>query len=133
MTLASDIFVAGSKGTNASRRGAAGLPRRIAYHPPCTLQHGQQLRGGAERILRAAGFGLTAVNDAHLCCGSAGAYSVLNPEIAGQLKQRKLVNLEADRPEMILSANIGCLPHLQSGTQTPVAHWIEAIDRILAE
>jgi len=117
----------------AQKRGAAGLPRRIAYHPPCTLQHGQQLRGGAERILRTAGFELTAVNESHLCCGSAGAYSVLNPEIAGQLKQRKLVNLEAERPEMILSANIGCLTHLQSGTQTPVAHWIEAIDRILAE
>ncbi len=105
---------------------------KIAYHPPCTLQHGQQLRGQAEHILRDAGFALTPVADAHLCCGSAGAYSVLNPEIAGQLKERKLANLEAGKPAMICSSNIGCLTHLQSGTQTPVKHWIEVIDEVLS-
>ena len=114
----------------AAKTDAAG--RRIAYHPPCTLQHGQQVRGPAERILTAAGFELVPVEESHLCCGSAGAYSVLNPEIADQLKQRKLANLEADKPAMILSANIGCLTHLQSGTATPVRHWVEAIDCLLA-
>jgi len=106
--------------------------RRIAYHPPCTLQHGQQVRGQAEQILADAGFELVPVADSHLCCGSAGAYSVLNPEIAGQLKERKLASLEAGRPEMICSANIGCLTHLQSGTRTPVRHWVEVIDEIVA-
>jgi glycolate oxidase iron-sulfur subunit len=105
---------------------------RVAYHPPCTLQHGQQVRGPAERILLAAGFELAPVDESHLCCGSAGAYSVLNPRIADQLKKRKLGNLEASAPALILSANIGCLTHLQSGTRTPVRHWIEAIDKILA-
>ena len=112
---------------------AADLPVKIAYHPPCSLQHGQQLRGMAEQLLQAAGFELTPVADAHLCCGSAGAYSVLNPEIAGQLKERKLASLEAGKPALICSSNIGCLTHLQSGTQTPVRHWIEVIDDILQD
>jgi glycolate oxidase iron-sulfur subunit len=96
------------------------------------LQHGQQVRGPAERILQAAGFELAAINESHLCCGSAGAYSVLNPDIGDRLKQRKLGHLEASAPPLILSANIGCITHLQSGTATPVRHWIEAIDEILA-
>ncbi|HEY4374557.1 MAG TPA: glycolate oxidase subunit GlcF [Burkholderiales bacterium] len=116
----------------ARKPGQSGEPRRVAYHPPCTLQHAQQLRGGVERLLRAAGFELLPVNESHLCCGSAGAYSVLNPEISEQLKQRKLGNLQAERPELILSANIGCLTHLQSGTGTPVKHWIEAVDDLLS-
>jgi glycolate oxidase iron-sulfur subunit len=106
--------------------------RKIAYHPPCSLQHGQQVRGKAEQMLRDAGFELTPVAESHLCCGSAGAYSVLNPEIAGQLKARKLGNLEAGKPDMICSANIGCLTHLQSGTATPVKHWVEVIDTVLS-
>ena len=113
----------------AGARPAAG--RRIAYHPPCTLQHGQQLLGQAEQILRDAGFTLTPVAESHLCCGSAGAYSVLNPEIAGQLKERKLGHLQAGKPDLICSANIGCLTHLQSGTETPVRHWVELIDEVL--
>ena len=113
----------------AKARGTAGS--KIAYHPPCTLQHGQQIRGKAEEVLRDAGFVLTPVAESHLCCGSAGAYSVLNPGIAGDLKVRKLANLEAGAPDMILSANIGCLTHLQSGTDTPVRHWIEVIDTLL--
>lgn len=116
----------------ARKPGVAGSPGRIAYHPPCTLQHGQQLRGAAERILTAAGFELAPVAESHLCCGSAGAYSVLNPEISEQLKKRKLGNLEAGAPQVILSANVGCLTHLQSGTGTPVKHWIEAIDELLS-
>jgi glycolate oxidase iron-sulfur subunit len=116
----------------ALQAAAAGSPRKkIAYHPPCSLQHGQQVRGKAEQVLRDAGFELTPVAESHLCCGSAGAYSVLNPEIAGQLKARKLGNLEAGGPDMICSANIGCLTHLQSGTATPVRHWVEVIDTVL--
>ena len=100
-----------------------------AYHPPCTLQHGQKLRGGVESHLNQLGFKLrTARNDAHLCCGSAGTYSVLNPDLSYQLRDRKLGVLgEAfgnQPPDMILSANIGCITHLQSGTGTPVRHWV---------
>ena len=107
-----------------------------AYHPPCTLQHGQQLRGGVETHLARLGFKLrTARNEAHLCCGSAGTYSVLQPEIATPLRDRKLAALgEAfgeQPPDMILSANIGCITHLQSGTEVPVRHWIEVLDEAL--
>ncbi|MBT9538527.1 glycolate oxidase subunit GlcF [Thiobacillus sp.] len=107
------------------------LARRIAYHPPCTLQHGQKLSGGVEALLTEAGFELTAVAEKNLCCGSAGTYSILQPEIAGQLKTRKLGHLEAGAPEMIVTANIGCLTHLQSGTSTPVRHWVELLDEAL--
>ena len=117
----------------AATKGSGNIAVKIAYHPPCTLQHGQQLRGQAEQILKDAGFELTPVADSHLCCGSAGAYSVLNPEIAGQLKERKLANLEAGKPHLICSANIGCLTHLQSGTRTPVKHWVEVIDQLLSD
>ncbi|WP_310447272.1 glycolate oxidase subunit GlcF [Thiobacillus sp.] len=107
------------------------LARRIAYHPPCTLQHGQKLSGGVEALLTEAGFELTAVAEKNLCCGSAGTYSILQPEIAGQLKTRKLGHLEAGAPELIVTANIGCLTHLQSGTSTPVRHWVELLDEVL--
>ena len=103
----------------------------VAYHPPCTLQHGQQIRGKVEGVLRAAGVDVVLCADSHLCCGSAGTYSVLQPELANELRDRKLANLEAVRPELIVSANIGCITHLQSGTGTPVEHWIELIDRSL--
>jgi glycolate oxidase iron-sulfur subunit len=105
--------------------------RRVAWHPPCTLQHAQQLRGGVETLLRACGVELVPVADAHLCCGSAGTYSILQPQLATALRDRKISNLEAARPEMIVSANIGCLAHLQGGTDTPVRHWIELIDAAL--
>ena len=113
------------------RANGAAQFKKIAYHPPCTLQHGQQIRGHAEKILTDAGFQLTPVAESHLCCGSAGAYSVLNPEISGELKTRKLGHLEAGKPDLICSANIGCLTHLQSGTATPVRHWVEVIDEVL--
>ena len=105
--------------------------QRIAFHPPCTLQHGQQIRGKVESLLRAAGVDVRLCADSHLCCGSAGTYSVLHPEIAHELRERKLANLAATGAEEIVSANIGCMSHLQSGTQTPVTHWIELIDRAL--
>ena len=107
-------------------------PRRIAYHPPCTLQHGQKLTGTVEMLLAQAGFELTAVVEKHLCCGSAGTYSILQPEIAGALKTRKLGHLQADSPETIVTANIGCLTHLQSGSPIPVRHWVELLDEALA-
>jgi len=102
---------------------------QITFHPPCTLQHGQQLRGGVEKYLGALGFKVnTASCEAHLCCGSAGTYSVLQPELAYQLRDRKLGNLSQMQPAVIVSANIGCITHLQSGTATPVRHWIEVLD-----
>ena len=107
----------------------------MAYHPPCTLQHGQQLRGGVETHLAQLGFQLrVARTESHLCCGSAGTYSVLQPHIAGQLRERKLDALgEAcgETPLAILSANIGCITHLQSGTELPVRHWVEVLDEAL--
>ncbi len=105
----------------------------IAFHPPCTLQHGQQLRGGVEKHLSALGFSVcVANNEPHLCCGSAGTYSVLNPDIAYQLRDRKLGHLAELQPAVIVSANIGCIVHLQSGTATPVRHWVELLDEALA-
>jgi len=106
---------------------------RLAFHPPCTLQHGQRVRGMVETALGEFGFEVRiAVNEAHLCCGSAGTYSVLQPELANALRDRKLANLDELAPSVIVSANIGCIQHLQSGTTTPVRHWVEALDDALA-
>jgi len=106
---------------------------KLAFHPPCTLQHGQQLRGGVEQHLGALGFDISvARNEAHLCCGSAGTYSVLNPDIAYTLRDRKLGHLGELQAQTIVSANIGCITHLQSGTPTPVRHWVEVLDAALA-
>ena len=121
-------IVAALKPRMARKAGGA-----LAFHPPCTLQHGQQLRGGVEAGLRELGFNVAvATNEAHLCCGSAGTYSVLQPELSHQLRDRKLVNLAELKPTAIVSANIGCIQHLQSGTATPVKHWVEALDEALA-
>jgi glycolate oxidase iron-sulfur subunit len=103
-------------------------PRRIAFHPPCSLQHGQKLRGVIEGILTRAGFELLPVDEAHLCCGSAGTYSVLQPELSGQLRARKLSHLQARGPELIASANIGCQSHLATASSVPVVHWITLLD-----
>jgi glycolate oxidase iron-sulfur subunit len=105
--------------------------KRVAYHPPCTLQHGQQIRGKVESVLRTCGIDVSLCADSHLCCGSAGTYSVTQPELSYQLRDNKIKNLEATNPEVIVSANIGCLTHLQSGTDVPVRHWIELIDQAL--
>jgi glycolate oxidase iron-sulfur subunit len=111
-------------------RPPAGL---LAFHPPCTLQHGQKLKGGVELGLTQLGFAVrTALNESHLCCGSAGTYSVLQPAIAKQLRDRKLGHLGEMAPSAIVSANIGCITHLQSGTATPVKHWVEVLDAALA-
>jgi glycolate oxidase iron-sulfur subunit len=107
-------------------------PGVLAFHPPCTLQHGQQLRGGVERHLNDLGFTVrVALNESHLCCGSAGTYSVLQPAIAHQLRDRKLGNLAELKPQAIISANMGCISHLQSGTAVPVKHWVEVLDAAL--
>ena len=108
------------------------ITRRVAWHPPCTLQHGQQIRGKVEGVLRAIGVDVQLCADSHLCCGSAGTYSVLQPELAYQLRDNKLAKLQATGAEMIVSANIGCLTHLQSGTEMPVTHWIELVDSALS-
>jgi len=102
--------------------------RRIAFHPPCSLQHGQQVRGVIEAILTGLGHELVAVDEAHLCCGSAGAYSLLQPEIAGQLRARKLSHLQARGPELIATANIGCQNHLAAASGVPVVHWISLLE-----
>jgi len=108
-------------------------PKKLAFHPPCTLQHGQQLRGGVEANLAALGFEVQLAQcESHLCCGSAGTYSVLQPELSKRLRDRKLSHLEPLRSEVIVSANIGCIQHLGSGTATPVRHWVEVLDEALA-
>ncbi|MFS2017125.1 glycolate oxidase subunit GlcF [Massilia sp. CT11-108] len=107
------------------------IHERVAFHPPCTLQHGQQIRGKVEGVLRAAGVDVVLCAESHLCCGSAGTYSVLHPELAHALRDRKLANLEATGAQQYVSANVGCIAHLQSGTATPVTHWIELVDRAL--
>lgn len=119
-----------SASLKARVRASSGV---IAYHPPCTLQHGQKLRGGVEMHLRTMGFDIqVAQNEAHLCCGSAGTYSVLQPELAYPLRDRKLGHLNQLQPTAIVSANIGCITHLQSGSEVPVRHWVELLDEALA-
>jgi len=105
--------------------------KRIAFHPPCTLQHTQKVRGVVEALLSKLGAELVPVTDAHLCCGAAGMYALLQPELSGELRTRKLATLTRDEPQMILSANIGCLAHLETGTPIPVRHWIEWVDALL--
>ncbi len=117
---------------DALRPRVAARAGQVAFHPPCTLQHGQKLRGGVEKHLGALGFQVNvSANESHLCCGSAGTYSVLNPDIAYNLRDRKLGHLKELQPEVIVSANIGCITHLQSGTATPVRHWVELLDEAL--
>ena len=111
----------------------ARLPR-LVFHPPCSLQHGQKLKGVVEQQLGSLGFDIRiADNEPHLCCGSAGTYSVLQPELATQLRDRKLGHLQHMAPETIVSANIGCITHLQGGTSTPVRHWVEVLDDALRD
>ena len=123
--------LAGGRGEGANNT-AEGKAPAIAYHPPCTLQHGQKLRGGVEKHLTDLGFTINTCRvEPHLCCGSAGTYSVLNPDLSYRLRDRKLTNLHEMQPAQIVSANIGCITHLQSGTGTPVRHWVELLDEAL--
>lgn len=115
-----------------TRRQAEAGRKRLSFHSPCTLQHGMRIRGVVEKILVAAGFDLTAVPDAHLCCGSAGTYSILQPELSQQLLKNKVTALESGKPDQIATANIGCLMHLQTGTALSVKHWVELLDERLS-
>jgi len=119
---------------NAERFDALGVTadrKRIAFHCPCTLQHAQKLGGAVESILTRLGFDLTDVPDAHLCCGSAGTYSITQPELATTLRDRKLDALESGRPVLIATANIGCQTHLGGANRTSVRHWIELVEDAL--
>ena len=106
---------------------------KIAFHSPCTLQHGLQINGLVENILKQCGYLLTQVNDAHLCCGSAGTYSILQPALSGKLLNNKVQSLEAEQPDFIVTANIGCQMHLNTKSSRPVMHWIELIEQVLEE
>jgi glycolate oxidase iron-sulfur subunit len=110
---------------------AGSKPQRVAFHPPCTLQHGQGVTGVTERVLARCGFDLTPVPDAHLCCGAAGTYSILQPELSEQLKKNKLSALASGGPELAVTANIGCQVHLDSDGALPVRHWIVALEQRL--
>ena len=103
------------------------LPK-FAFHPPCTLQHGLKMKGQVEKLLIELGFDLTRVPDAHLCCGSAGTYSILQPALSQQLLKNKIAALNSGQPSAIITANIGCQAHLQTATGLQVMHWIEALD-----
>lgn len=107
--------------------------KKVAFHSPCTLQNGLKLNGVVERILQTLGFELTPVADAHLCCGSAGTYSILQPELSQQLLSNKLQALQAPQPQVIATANIGCLMHLATGTKLRVVHWLELVDQVLSD
>lgn len=106
---------------------AAREERRVAWHPPCTLQHGLRVRGVVEALLTSAGYELTEVTDRHLCCGSAGTYSLLEPGLSTRLRDNKLMALEAGQPQLIATANIGCQLHLASAAGVPVVHWVELL------
>jgi glycolate oxidase iron-sulfur subunit len=106
-----------------------GISRRVAFHSPCTLQHAQGIRGTVESILEARGHRLTQVQNPHLCCGSAGTYSILQPTLSKRLRDNKLAALQANKPEIIATANIGCLMELRTASDVPVVHWIELLDQ----
>ncbi len=105
---------------------------RVAFHPPCTLQHGQKIKGAIEGLLGSIGVDVRLAADSHLCCGSAGTYSITQPELAGALRSNKLTALERTAPDMIVSANIGCITHLGAATGIPVRHWIELLDDLIS-
>jgi glycolate oxidase iron-sulfur subunit len=115
-------------GEDLSPLAGVGQGRRLAFHSPCSLQHGQRLAGTVEALLAGLGFELTAVPDAHLCCGSAGTYSILEPALSRRLLADKLTALESGAPELIATANVGCQLHLASGARAPVCHWVELLD-----
>ncbi|MCL5668628.1 MAG: glycolate oxidase subunit GlcF [Gammaproteobacteria bacterium] len=125
--IAKDISEAIS-GRDLSALKPALSPKKIAFHSPCSLQHGQKITNVVENLLSKLGFELTPVADGHLCCGSAGTYSILQPELSRQLLKSKLAALQSGGPECIATANIGCLVHMQSAANIPVKHWIELLD-----
>ncbi len=128
-----EVLLAEQAGLARLLQGAAAASRgKVAFHAPCSLQHGQRIVGVVEGLLRLAGFQLTPVPDGHLCCGSAGTYSLLQPEISRRLAQSKAEALASGAPDLIATANIGCLLHIRSATPIPVRHWVELVDEVLA-
>jgi len=128
--LAKDIseVIAAERAVLLAKLAKLPRPHKVAFQSPCSLQHGQRLAGVVESLLREAGYTLTPVPDAHLCCGSAGTYSILQPELSQRLLHRKVRALEGGFPDEIATANVGCLAHLETGTAVPIRHWIELID-----
>ena len=106
----------------------AATSRRVAYHSACSMQHGQRIHGGPKALLAAAGFEALEVPEGHLCCGSAGTYNLLQPEIAGNLRERKLANIALTRPDIVATGNIGCITQLAPGCAAPVVHTVELLD-----
>jgi glycolate oxidase iron-sulfur subunit len=130
-TLARDIAeVIGTEIEDTPGEPEPGRKLKVAFHSPCTLQHGQKLNGRVEALLRQYGFTLLPVADSHLCCGSAGTYSILQPDLSGRLKAAKLANLQAHLPDVIATANVGCQLHLRKDSEVPVMHWIELMDKV---
>ncbi|OHC62534.1 MAG: glycolate oxidase iron-sulfur subunit [Rhodocyclales bacterium GWA2_65_20] len=131
----SEVIAAEAAGLAPLLQACTPLPeseRALAFHSPCSLQHGLKIRGTVEPLLTAAGYALTAVADSHLCCGSAGTYSVLQPVLSQRLRDNKIGALTAGGPALIASANVGCMGHLQGATALPVKHWIEVLDARLS-
>lgn len=130
------VVAAESEGLAAALRRAAGTQAptaaRVAFHAPCTLQHALKVTGTVEALLTAAGFALTPVTDGQQCCGSAGTYSILQPELSARLLRLKVAALESGTPDLIATANIGCLTHIAGGTSVPVCHWVELLAQRLA-
>lgn len=112
----------------ASPSGEAQKPLKVAWHSPCTLQHGQKLTGKVEKLLQAAGYELVPVADAHLCCGSAGTYSITQPKLSEQLQQQKVAALQAQQPDLIATANVGCQLHIEAAAEVPVVHWLSLLE-----
>jgi len=133
LTKDASEILAGEREALAARASHSSARRpAVAFHSPCTLQHGQQIRGLVESLLGAAGYSLTPVPEGHLCCGSAGTYSILQPELSKQLLKNKVTALSSGSPTVIATANIGCLAHIQTGTALPVRHWVELLDEAMA-
>jgi glycolate oxidase iron-sulfur subunit len=129
--LSEIVFAEKARVVALGRQPPAARRQRVAFHPPCTLQHGLKIRGKVESLLADLGYELTPVPDAHLCCGSAGTYSILQPELSRRLQADKIAALASGQPEAILTANVGCQAHLQAVSELPVRHWIEELDRVL--
>jgi glycolate oxidase iron-sulfur subunit len=130
--LAKDVSeIVAAEGDKLAALSGRAAPARVAFHAPCSLQHGLKINGVVERILRDSGFELTSVPDAHLCCGSAGTYSILHEDLSQRLLENKVRALESGAPEAIATANIGCLAHIGSRATTPIRHWIELVDQRL--
>jgi glycolate oxidase iron-sulfur subunit len=127
----SEVVLANVEAVRAAlrRKGQSAQPRpKVAFHSPCTLQHALRIRGVVESLLAEAGYTLTDVPDSHLCCGSAGTYSILQPGLSSRLLSAKVAALEQGGPSIIVTANVGCQTHIRSGTRLPVRHWVELLE-----